>query len=61
MADNPEMGDPTASHAATVVGMCLVPALTLVTAIAIGDGPTAVAGMLIDAGYGVWDTDLDGQ
>lgn len=58
MADNPEMADPTASHAATVVGMCLVPTLALVAAIAIGDGPTAAAGMLLGAGYGTYDIDL---
>lgn len=58
MADNPEMADPTAAHAASVVGMCLVPALALVTAIGLGDGSTAAAGMLLGAGYGVWDIDL---
>lgn len=61
MADNPDMADPTPSHAATVVGMCLIPALALVAAIALGDGSTAAAGMLLGAGYGVWDTDLDEQ
>lgn len=58
MAENPDMADLTASHAASVVGMSLVPALALVTAIALGDGPTAAAGMLLGAGYGVWDIDL---
>ena len=58
MADNPDMADPTPSHAATVVGMCLVPALALVTAIALGDGPTAAGGMLLGAAYGTYDIDL---
>lgn len=58
MRNNPEMADPTLSHATGVLAMCLVPALALVAAVAVGDGSTAAAGMLLGAGYGAYDVDL---
>jgi len=59
MAANPELADPTAEHAATMVMAAVVPALALVSAVALGDGTTAAAGMLLGAGYSVHDIDFD--
>lgn len=58
MAANPKLADPTPEHAATMVMAAVVPALALVSAIALGDGATAAGGMLLGAGYSVHDIDL---